>query len=173
MTTINTLPPEILLQILHHLPNPAIKQARLTSRTFNAILAKRTFEVLVSFLDPSVAQHTLTTVSRDPQRRRRRPSIWSPRCSVPKNLPIDEAFLMALWAGLRGDSWAVERRLNGGKLDVDGWQSGVGRDDITEDELRDALFRYALYLSYMSEAEREQDTPQAWVFDALCKPGRC
>ncbi|KAJ3463101.1 hypothetical protein MRS44_007887 [Fusarium solani] len=108
VTTMDTLPPEILLQILHHLPSPAVKHARLTSRTFNAILAKRTFEKLVSFLDPDVAQRTLATISRDPQRRRRRPSIWSPCCSVPKNLPIDEAFLMALWAGLRGDSWAVE-----------------------------------------------------------------
>lgn len=168
----DTLPPEILLQILHHLPSPAVKHARLTSRTFNAILAKRTFEKLVSFLDPDVAQRTLSTISRDPQRRRRRPSIWSPCCSVPKNLPIDEAFLMALWAGLRGDSWAVERGLDGDKLDIDEWQNGVGRDDIAEDNLREALFRYALYLSYMDESESEKDAPQAWVFDALCKAGR-
>lgn len=170
----DTLPPEILLQILHHLPPPAVKHARLTSRTFNAILAKRTFERLVSFLDPDVAQRTLAAISRDPQRRRRRPSIWSPHCSVPKNLPIDEAFLMALWAGLRGDSWAVERAgLDGGsRLDVDGWQSGVGRDDIAEEELREALFRYALYLSYVDESESGKDAPQAWVFDALCKAGR-
>ncbi|KAM0420843.1 hypothetical protein ACHAPT_011373 [Fusarium lateritium] len=168
----DTLPPEILLQILHHLPSPAVKHARLTSRTFNAILAKRTFEKLVSFLDPAVAQRTLSTISRDPQRRRRRPSIWSPCCSVPKNLPIDEAFLMALWAGLRGDSWAVERGLEEDKLNVDDWQEGVGRDDIAEQELREALFRYTLYLSYMDESESENGTPQAWVFDALCKSGR-
>ncbi|KAM5352473.1 hypothetical protein ACJ41O_005196 [Fusarium nematophilum] len=166
------LPPEILLQILHHLPPRAVKQARLTSRTFNTILAKRNFAVLVSFLDPSVAQCTLAAISRDPQRRRRRPSIWSPRCSVPKNLPIDEAFLMALWAGLRGDSWAVERGPGEDKLDIDGWQNGVGREDIAEEELREALFRYALYLSYIDETERGKESPQAWVFDALCKSGR-
>ncbi|EEU45518.1 uncharacterized protein NECHADRAFT_80505 [Fusarium vanettenii 77-13-4] len=160
----DTLPPEILLQILHHLPSPAVKHTRLTSRTFNAILAKRTFEKLVSFLDPDVAQRTLSTISRDPQRRRRRPSIWSPCCSVPKNLPIDEAFLMALWAGLRGDSWAVERGLDGDKLDIDEWQNGVGRDDIAEDNLREALFRYALYLSYMDESEINGNGNGAIVF---------
>ncbi|KAF4967973.1 hypothetical protein FZEAL_10454 [Fusarium zealandicum] len=172
MATINTLPPEILFEILCHLPPPTVKNARLTNRAFNSILAKRTFEVLVSFLDPSVAQRTLCSISRDPQHRRRRQSIWSPRCSVPKSLPIDDAFLMALWAGLRGDSWAVERGLDKVKLDVDEWQSGVGRDDITEEVLREALFRYALYLSYVCEYEREKDSPQAWVFDALCKSGR-
>ncbi|KAK2129643.1 hypothetical protein NOF04DRAFT_1369060 [Fusarium oxysporum II5] len=147
--------------------SPAIKQVRLTSRIFNTILAKRTFEVLVSFLDPVVAQDTLITIARDPERRRRRPSIWSPRCSVPQNLHVDESFLMALWAGLRGQSWAVEMGANGVKLDIDNWQIGVGIS-IRKEELREVLFRYALYLSYMSECENEEDVPQAWVFNAIC-----
>ncbi|KAF4439828.1 hypothetical protein F53441_12451 [Fusarium austroafricanum] len=163
----NTLPTEILIQILDNIPSPDAKQARLTSRTFNTILARRTFEVLVSFLDPTVAQNTILATARDPERRRRRPSIWSPRCSVPPNLPVEETFLMALWAGLRGESWAVEMGENGDKLDIDNWQSGVGRN-ASEEELREVLFRYALYLSYMSECENEQDTPQAWVLNAMC-----
>ncbi|KAM0344660.1 hypothetical protein ACHAPU_007255 [Fusarium lateritium] len=162
----DTLPTEILIQILDNIPPPASKQARLTSRAFNAILSKRTFGVLVSFLDPAVAQNTLLAIARDPERRRRRPSIWSPRCSVPQKLPIDESFLMALWVGLRGDSWAA------GELDVCTWQKGVGKD-ISQDHLREALFRYALYLTYVSECEEEQDVPQAWVLNALCgKAGR-
>jgi hypothetical protein len=165
--TMETLPTEIIIQILDNLQAPAIKQVRLTSRIFNTILAKRTFEVLVSFLDPVVAQDTLITIARDPERRRRRPSIWSPRCSVPQNLPVDESFLMALWAGLRGQSWAVEMGVNGVKLDVDKWQIGVGRS-ISKEELRGVLFRYALYLSYTSECENEQDAPQAWVFSTMC-----
>ncbi|KAF4345428.1 hypothetical protein FBEOM_537 [Fusarium beomiforme] len=161
------LPTEILIQILDKLPAPAIKQARLTSRIFNTILTKRTFEVLVSFLDPVVAQNTLITIARDPERRRRRPSIWSPRCSVPKNLPVEESFLMALWAGLRGESWAVEKGVASGKLDVVKWQIGVGQN-ISKEELQETLFRYALYLSYMSEGEKEEDVPQAWVFHTIC-----
>ncbi|KAF4972169.1 hypothetical protein FSARC_1199 [Fusarium sarcochroum] len=167
----DTLPAEILYHILDYLPSSAVKQARLTSRTFNSILTKRTFEVLVSFLDPAVAQSTLLAISRDPERRRRRPSIWSPRCSVPSDLPIDDAFLMALWAGLRGESWAVEMDGNRDTLDVNSLQNGVGRK-IREEDLREAQFRYALYLSYMSECEKEQDVPQAWVFNCLCKTGR-
>ncbi|KAH7193489.1 uncharacterized protein B0J16DRAFT_80482 [Fusarium flagelliforme] len=163
----DTLPTEIVIQILDNLPSSAVKQARLTSRTFNAILAKRTFEVLVSFLDPEVAQNTIVDVARDPMRRRRRPSIWSPRCSVPRNLHVDDSFLMAMWAGLRGDSWAVETGGKGDKLSVGEWQKGVEKD-MSEDELRGVLFRYALYLSYMSECEKEQDIPQAWVLNFMC-----
>ncbi|KAF5020145.1 hypothetical protein F66182_7837 [Fusarium sp. NRRL 66182] len=163
----DTLPPEILIQILDNIPSPAVKEARLTSRTFNAILSKRTFEVLVSFLDPAVAQSTLTAIAQDPQHRRRRPSIWSPSCIAPPSLPVDEAFLMALWAGLRGNSRAIGMGGNGDKLDVGGWQNGVGRPDVTEEELRLVLFRYALYLSYVNEYE-EGHVPHAWVFKALC-----
>ncbi|RGP61905.1 hypothetical protein FSPOR_9668 [Fusarium sporotrichioides] len=166
----DTLPTEIVIQILDNLPFPAIKQARLTSRTFNSILAKRIFEVLVSFLDPEVAQNTLLTIAQDPVRRRRRPSIWSPRCSVPQNLPVDDSFLMALWVGLRGDSWVAG--VEGDKLDVSRWQNGVGKD-MNEDELRGVMFRYALYLSYLSNCEREQDIPQAWVLNLMCGKTAC
>lgn len=74
---------------------------------------------------------------------------------------------MALWAGLRGDSWIVESGVKGRNLDVSGWQNGVGKD-MSEEELRAVLFRYALYLSYVSECEKEEDIPQAWVLNLMC-----
>jgi hypothetical protein len=79
---------------------------------------------------------------------------------------------MALWAGLRGDSWVVEKSAKEDKLDVGGWQNGVGKD-MNEDELRGVLFRYALYLSYVSECEKEQDIPQAWVLNLMCGKTAC
>ncbi|KAI6752761.1 hypothetical protein HG530_013513 [Fusarium avenaceum] len=114
----DTLPTEILIQILDNIPSSASKQARLTSRAFNVILSKRTFEVLISFLNPVFAQNTVLAIARDPQVRLRRSSIWSPRCSVPQKLPVDESFLMALWVGLHGTSWAAERAAHGETLDV-------------------------------------------------------
>jgi hypothetical protein len=77
---------------------------------------------------------------------------------------------MALWVGLRGSSWIAG--VEGDKLDVNRWQNGVGKD-ISEDELRGVLFRYALYLSYMSECEEEQDIPQAWVLNLMCGKTEC
>ncbi|KAH7262072.1 hypothetical protein BKA59DRAFT_11959 [Fusarium tricinctum] len=167
----DTLPTEILIQILDSIPSSASKQARLTSRAFNAILSKRTFEVLISFLNPEFAQNTVLAIARDPQLRLRRSSIWSPRCSVPQKLPVDESFLMALWVGLHGTSWAAERAAHGEKLDVCMWQNTVGRD-ISEDQLRETLFRYALYLSYVNECGEEQDVAQAWLSNALCGKAR-
>lgn len=72
---------------------------------------------------------------------------------------------MALWVGLRGSSWDCERGDVGDRLNVRDWQSGVGRYDISEDDLRDALFRYALYLSYVSDSEM----PQRLVRNALSR----
>lgn len=46
----------------------------------------------------------------------------------------------------------------------------LGREDITPDALRQALFRYALYLSYNYDGAGE--APQLWVCDAKLWEGR-
>ncbi|KAH7148601.1 hypothetical protein EDB81DRAFT_883016 [Dactylonectria macrodidyma] len=158
------LPSELLVEILHCIPISSCKAARLTSRAFNAILSKRTFGILTSFVDPLAAEATLTSLSRDLNRRRR--SIWSPRCNVPDGLPVVEPFLLALWAGLRGEPWVPSRHPGAGRrLTIAGLQKGLDRADMTEAVLREALFRYALYLSYL--APDDGPTPHAWVFDFL------
>lgn len=42
--------------------------------------------------------------------------------------------------------------------------SWLGRRDMTEEALRQAMFRYALYLSYLYDGEGE--APQLWVLNA-------
>ncbi|KPM35176.1 hypothetical protein AK830_g11394 [Neonectria ditissima] len=154
------LPFEVLVEILDHLPLQSCKTARLTSRAINAVLSKRTFGLLVSFIDPQTAQATVAALAKDLRRRRRR-SIWSPECSVPNGLRIPESFLLALWAGVRGEPWLPAGADT--RLTVAALQQGLGRDDATEGVLREALFRYALYLSYLSRDDAV--TPHAWVFD--------
>ncbi|KAF7540386.1 hypothetical protein G7Z17_g12207 [Cylindrodendrum hubeiense] len=158
------LPSEILVEILHHLPISSCKTARLTSRAFNSVLSKRTFSVLTSFIDLRTAEATLVSLSQDLTRRRR--SIWSPRCSVPVGLPIIESFLLALWAGLCGGPWVPSQAPGESRrLTVAALQGGLGRADITEGILREMLFRYALYMSYLCPDDKV--TPHAWVFDFL------
>ncbi|KAH7149352.1 hypothetical protein B0J13DRAFT_621229 [Dactylonectria estremocensis] len=158
------LPSELVVEILYCIPISSCKTARLTSRSFNAILSKRTFGILISFVDPLAAEATLTSLSRDLTRRRR--SIWSPRCNVPEGLPIIEPFLLALWAGLRGEPWLPSRySITGRRLTVAALQKGLGRADMTETVLQEAMFRYALYLSYL--CPDDSPTPHAWVFDFL------
>ncbi|KAI5462388.1 hypothetical protein BGZ63DRAFT_383703 [Mariannaea sp. PMI_226] len=179
----NELPLELVEEILHHLPSSSCPSARLTSRTFNAILSRRTFHVLASFIEnPEAAKQTLTATARDPAHRTR--AIWSPHCLVPEGLPITESFLLALWTSLHGVSWtppsdlvydvgddynydevgdsSLERR----RLTVSTLQLYLEKEvNVTEEALRDAMFRYALYLSYV--ARDKKAAPHAWVFDFL------
>lgn len=199
------LPFEVLSDVLEHLPRPSQKAARLTSRRFNAALSKPSFQVLASFIDPTVAVATIEVVAADLRLRPR--SIWSPRCLVPAGLPIPESFLLAMHVALKGDSWtgaALSRRDSSsstrsawssssstdgslewdagcsdasgdssddyqsedgdaGRITVHSLGQAVGRRDITEDVLRQAMFRYALYMSYVYEGEGK--APQLWVFN--------
>ncbi|KAK2593540.1 hypothetical protein QQS21_008763 [Conoideocrella luteorostrata] len=189
----DSLPPELLHQILMYLPAPSRPSTRLTSRQFNAILAPRPFKTLPSFLDPNVADAQNESAVRR-ARRRGVTSVWSPRCSVPRNLPIPQSFLLALYLALRGRSWhrTYSKTERARSWDADSAISGVGeddgeecatpdtpdkeemltvgnmkdvlgREDLNEEVLRAAMFRYALYLSYLREGQEE--APSLWVFD--------
>ncbi|KAH6899846.1 hypothetical protein B0T10DRAFT_8985 [Thelonectria olida] len=160
------LPLELVEEILHHVPSSSVPTARLTSRTFNAILSRRAFSVLSCFIhDPVAAKATLTRTARDPARRTR--AIWSPHCLVPERLPITESFLLALWVSLHaGQSWAPSSEHQ--QLTVEALQDSLGGHDdlkVTPETLRETMFRYALYLSYVSRQDKV--APQSWVFDFL------
>ncbi|KND91588.1 hypothetical protein TOPH_03598 [Tolypocladium ophioglossoides CBS 100239] len=178
----DALPAELLHEIVTHLSPSSRKHARLASRRFNTILAQRPFSILPSFIDPAVALSTLGSTVADLSRRPH--SIWSPRCSVPEDLPVPQSFLLAVYVALKGQSWrplalalAWEPESSSEEESVDGFSSGeepgrqitvaglrarLGRKDITEDTLRQAMFRYALYLSYIYDGTGE--APQLWVF---------
>lgn len=138
-----TLPPELLTQILDFLPPTTLKTARLTCRCFNTYIPSSDFTLLASFLDPAVAVATIEAAASDLTRRPR--SIWSPRCSVPKDLAIPESFLTALSIGLAG-----ERRVSG---EAELTLEKLGRNNVSEELVRQAMFRWVLYLSYTCETE--------------------
>ncbi|EGR52390.1 uncharacterized protein TRIREDRAFT_53561 [Trichoderma reesei QM6a] len=154
----DSLPFELITQILTHLPRHDLPSARLTCHAFNAALAKPTFSVLASFVDPAVAQQTIEHIAADLSRRPK--AIWSPGCSVPRGLPVPESFLSAMRAALRG----AEDGAEGEKITAENFGRSIGMDEVTEDVLRQALFRYALYLSYVYTGEGE--APQLWVMNS-------
>lgn len=162
------LPLELVEEILHYVPSSSVPTARLTSRTFNAVLSRRAFSVLLSFIrDPVAAKATLARTARDPARRTR--AIWSPHCLVPERLPVTESFLLALWVALhRGESWSPSSAEP--RLTVEALQASLDAVEtadlkVTPGTLRDTMFRYALYLSYVNRDEKV--APQSWVFDFL------
>ncbi|PHH85843.1 hypothetical protein CDD83_11101 [Cordyceps sp. RAO-2017] len=178
------LPAEVVYEILRHVPPSCRKAARLASRRFSAVLAKQSFPLLPAFLDADVAQSilelTLAEMSPRPH------SVWSPRCSVPDKLPLPQSFLLALYVALAGHSWwpTTGHAKSTGSDEESGDENDVGserkepdgvgitvqrlgkrlaREDVTEEGLRRAMFRYALYLSYHYDGKGE--APQLWVFD--------
>ncbi|EHK49221.1 hypothetical protein TRIATDRAFT_49329 [Trichoderma atroviride IMI 206040] len=153
----DSLPLELVSQILTHLPPTDYKSARLTCHAFNDVLAKSTFSVLATFIDPTTAKSTIERIASDLTRRPK--AIWSPGCSVPKDLPVAESFLFAMHRALRGTAWPAEEELAA-------WNFGrtVGMHDLTEEMLRQAMFRWALYLSYVYTGKGE--APQLWVMNS-------
>lgn len=180
----NSLPPEMVLEILSHLPPSYHPTARLTSRLFNALLSPTTFPRLASFLDPAIAASLLDEGVRE-ARARNVMSVWSPWCSVPRELPIPKSFLLAMYLALRsrqwvqgtasgsGESWESDSAISGmGDEETDApdeeltakkMADMLGRHDLREDVVRGAMFRYALYLSYIYGGEGQP--PSLWVFD--------
>lgn len=190
----DTLPAELFTEILGYLPPASCKSARLTSRQFNAVLAKPTFDVLSTFIDPDTALKTTQDALYNLPMRRR--AMWSPNCSVPEGLPLPKSFLHAMYTALGGQPWtpqptvAARRRQlmledssddsSSDESDVDlpfelpdeeteeGMSTAamlqrLGRPEISEQMLRQALFRYAIYKSYTYEGEGE--SPQLWVMN--------
>ncbi|UKZ80324.1 hypothetical protein TrVFT333_008082 [Trichoderma virens FT-333] len=183
----DSLPFELVSQILQNLPQGDYKSARLTCQAFNAALAKPTFTTLATFIDPAIAQETIEKMAADLSRRPK--AIWSPGCSVPKGLPVPESFLFAMHVALRGTpcpspatsrassrassvssasgAWSDSEESDvGSEMSVTAGDFGrsIGMDELTEETLRQALFRYSLYLSYIYSGEGE--APQLWVMNS-------
>ncbi|KAL7921813.1 hypothetical protein ACQKWADRAFT_114479 [Trichoderma austrokoningii] len=187
----DSLPFELVSQILTHLPSTDYKSARLTCQAFNDALAKPTFSTLATFIDPTAAKSTMERIASDLTRRPK--AIWSPGCSVPKDLPVAESFLFAMHRALRGTAcpsttsspcssrassidgaWSDSEDSDAasaasseeGEEELAAWNFGrtIGMEDLTEDMLRQAMFRYALYLSYVYTGKGE--APQLWVMNS-------
>lgn len=113
-------------------------------------------------------------------RRRNVTSIWSPRCSVPEDIPLPQSFLLAAYIAFHGRQWKPPKEVE--------WDSDSGiclddeaesntrevtvRDvgDMSEESLRAAMFRYALYLSYSYRGEGE--APSLWIFEEKSWAGK-
>ncbi|OAA77206.1 Cyclin-like F-box [Akanthomyces lecanii RCEF 1005] len=189
----DNLPAEIFAEILGYLPPAACKSARLTSRQFNAILAAPTFSQLRAFLDPDTAMATLCGTLHDLPARPRAmwsPHCSVPE-ALPLPRSFLRAMYTALGGRQRPWTRATRSRLAladsssdesgleesetelqpaDGEEEEDGDMSAavmlqrLGRPEVSEQMLRQALFRYALYKSYVYDGEGE--APQLWVMNS-------
>jgi F-box domain len=145
----DTLPPELVLEILAYLPRQSVRSMRTVSRAFRALVPSPDFTLMKSFLDPDTALSTITAAARDLSVRPR--SIWSPHCPVPPSVPLLPDFMSVLWVALTGR--APERDVCVEDVKV------VAGIDVTRETLQQALFRWVLYLSYRTEKK----IPHMWI----------
>lgn len=200
MTSINSLPFELIDEISSHIPASSRPAARLTSRAFHASIGNASFQTLASFIDEEEASARLHCAAASIPRRSR--AIWSPSCSVPAALPLPKSFLLAMYTALGGESWPAPskkrqqlpfqlRRIsswgsdssNGYSSDedeeltipglatpedeqisIEAMAQRLGRSDVYEASLRQALFRYALFLSYIHQGSDEPK--HLWVMSS-------
>ncbi|KAG5950148.1 hypothetical protein E4U53_005437 [Claviceps sorghi] len=151
----DALPPEILLLILSHVPRSSYPHARLTSRVLNALVGPAAFDSLPGFLEGDAARRLEGSLAG--ARARGVTCVWSPRCGVPAGLPVPESFLRVLFLVLAGRPWAGRGGLTLGGL------AAVVERDLGEEVVREAMFRYALHLSYLYGGPGE--APSLWVLD--------
>lgn len=198
MTSINSLPFELVAEIASHIPPSSRPAVRLTSRAFHASIGNSSFQTLASFIDPDEASTRLHHAASSIPRRSR--AIWSPSCSVPEGLPLPKSFLLAMYTALGGDSWPIKsnkaqrlpvqlrktiswsedssssgyssdedelpsipglRESEDDEISIEAMAKRLGRSDVDEEALRQALFRYALFLSYSHTGADEP--PHMWV----------
>lgn len=164
------LPNELLIEIFANLSPSNRKSARLTCRTFNWAIVRDQFSQLATFIDPQKSLAICEAAGNDLSRRPR--SIWSPRCSVPEQLPIPESFLLALYAGLARKQWEPDTTAEARDgVTVTSLARELGRGDITDTIVRQALFRYALYLSY--NRQLDGSSSYGWVFSRAFTAPSC
>jgi hypothetical protein len=173
----DTLPPELLRAILHHIPHHTYQRLRLVSHRFNAILAPLSFPALPVFLSPSHAISVLALMAEDLLHRPG--AAGSAGCgsvfgSAPRYPHVRPEFLRAVWAVVTGIVWgdgaeggegdkeaAVDTQGNehAGQVPedferregptVEELRRRSGKATLTEQGLLAAQHRYALYLAYV------------------------
>ncbi|KAJ9156364.1 hypothetical protein NKR23_g1295 [Pleurostoma richardsiae] len=150
----DTLPPELLAQILLLLPRACLPSLRLTCTAFDAVAAPPLFRPLAPFLlDPRAAEDRLARAAGNPLLRP--VSLWDAGTAVPQDMQEEPGFLGALFAGVAGRPWGKKRRAGG----MDGEDGGegevltarnfgvlVGREEVTEERVLAAQFMYGMYM---------------------------
>ncbi|CZT44961.1 uncharacterized protein RSE6_05223 [Rhynchosporium secalis] len=153
----NTLPTELLYQILSHIPKSSLPSVRLLNHTFEAIAFPLLFKNLLNWLDYKTSHAAITALAHDVYNR---PSImWSPCASEPDG-PVEAVWLGIIWRLQMGKhSPELERGIGmlGGEVQVltsENYARLSRREEMCENRLRLAQNRYLMHRSYFEGAVR-------------------
>ncbi|KAG0645028.1 hypothetical protein D0Z07_9292 [Hyphodiscus hymeniophilus] len=161
----DNLPPEILREILLHVPTSSLPECRLVCRSFSTIAFPMLFSFIPKWLDYGASHRAIVMLAHNSFDR---PAVmWSPWASHPDE-PVDVAWMNLVWkvlmhsdppnssiaaSGVADQEGASpDSRENGGaQLNSANFAELSGREEMTESKLRISQNRFLLHRKYASK----------------------
>jgi hypothetical protein len=157
----DSLPTEIVQQILDHLPKKFLPSCRLVCRTFAALTFPLLFSHIPKWLDYEASHRAVISLAHDAYNR---PAVmWSPWATGPDG-PVEEIFLKIIWKLLMktnppgfeelemNDPGEGKRSV---RLTATNFVELSEREEMTENQLRTGQNRYLLHRSYTENHDSE------------------
>jgi hypothetical protein len=150
----DTIPPEILHQILLHIPKDQLATCRLVNHSFSSLAFPIQFSFIPHWLDYNLSHQAIVALAQDAFNR---PAVmWSPFALEPQG-PVESVWMEIVWKFLtkseppRTAILAEKREGEEGEniaLTSGNFAQLSGREDITENRLRTSQNRYLLHRKY-------------------------
>lgn len=156
----DSLPPEIVQQILANVPGYSLLSCRLVCRAFNTSAFSIIFSHVPRWLDYTLSHQAVLSLVHDSLHR---PAVmWSPWASEPDG-PVDEVWMGIVWKllmksdppshALSKEEVTKESGENRSRLTPQNFAELSGREEMSENRLRTGQNRFLLHRSYSKECD--------------------
>lgn len=157
----DSLPPEIIQQILTNVPEYSLLPCRLVCRAFNTSAFPIIFSHVPRWLDYTLSHQAVLSLVHDSLSR---PAVmWSPWASEPDG-PVDEVWMGIVWKLLMKsdppshapskEQDTKESGENRSRLTPQNFAELSGREEMSENRLRSGQNRFLLHRSYSKDCDR-------------------
>ncbi|TAQ87380.1 hypothetical protein B7494_g4297 [Chlorociboria aeruginascens] len=151
MTTLLTLPPELLDQILSLLPKSTLRALRSQNKLFSKLCFPLIFTHLPHWLCYKTSHRSIIAVAEDAYGRPA--AMWSPWATGPDG-PIEDIWLKIVWkfhVGQEFPAGRVEEDEDEDVLTGHNFAALSGKGDMTYNRLRTAQNRFLMHRSYTGD----------------------
>ncbi|TVY82576.1 hypothetical protein LSUE1_G002064 [Lachnellula suecica] len=162
-----TLPTEVLAQILTQIPKSSLPSVRLACHAFNALSFPLLFSHIAQWLNYEVSHRAVISIANDAYNR---PAVmWSPWATGPDG-PVDGIWMALVWKSLmkseaqglsvfepKGGEGNVGKEIGAGKrvLTAGNFAELSGMTEMSENRLRTGQNRFLLHRSYTEGTQED------------------
>jgi F-box-like len=148
----DSLPPELVQQIVANVPKSSLSNCRLVSRSFNTFAFPILFSHIPNWLDYTLSHRAILSLVHDAFNR---PAVmWSPWASEPDE-PVDDIWLGIVWKLLmRSDPPGLQETTEAWvRLTPQNFAELSRREEMSEKVLRTGQNRFLLHRSYSEKCD--------------------